>query len=260
MAAARATMDGPPVPSAPTLGGMTPHPSDRRTPVFCLDEVEIFRDLAPQEMAAIAARAGMRTLARGSLVWSPSDGREVLYIVKSGRVRLVRSTAAGRTLTLAVLGPGSLFGQMSLLGQDMRASSAEAFDDMVLCEMSELDVRSLLLSDPRIAARITEGLGRRLAELENRLADALLKSAPQRVAATLATLAEAGPAPSWLSGLRGREVRLTHAQLADLVGTTRETTTKVLGDLQAGGVVVLRRGSVVVVNVDALRRRSEGPP
>ncbi|MFC5382065.1 Crp/Fnr family transcriptional regulator [Aquipuribacter nitratireducens] len=237
---------------------MTPEPGTRQ-PVFCLNEVEILRDLDQQEMESIAARAAMRVLERGSLVWSPIDGREVLYIVKSGRVRLLRSTADGRTMTLAVLGPGALFGQMRLLGQDMRTSSAEAFEDVVLCQMTEADVRSLLLADPRIAARITEGLGRRLAEVEQRLADALLKSAPQRVAATVATLAGAGPSSSRLTGPRGQEVRLTHAQLADLVGTTRETTTKVLGDLQSRGLVALRRGKVVVLDVERLQLLSEEP-
>ncbi len=242
-----------------TFAGVTLEPGAIRQPVFCLDEVEILRDLDQREMESIAARAAMRVLERGSLVWSPSDGREVLYIVKSGRVRLVRSAADGRTMTLAVLGPGALFGQMRVLGQDMRSSSAEAVEDVVLCQMTESDVRSLLLADPRIAARITEGLGRRLAEVEQRLADALLKTAPQRVAATLATLAGAAPSPARLTGPRGHEVRLTHAQLADLVGTTRETTTKVLGDLQARGVVALRRGTVVVLDVEALHQLSEDP-
>jgi len=234
------------------VSGVTVEPGTTPPPVFCLDEVEILRDLNQREMEAIAARAPMRAMQRGSLVWSPADGREVLYIVKSGRVRLLRSTADGRTMTLAVLGPGALFGQMRLLGQDMRSSSAEAYEDVVLCQMSEADVRSLLLADPRVAARITEGLGRRLAEVEQRLADALLKTAPQRVCATLATLAAAAPTGPRLAGHRGHEVRLTHAQLADLVGTTRETTTKVLGDLQARGLVLLRRGKVVVLDVPGL--------
>jgi CRP-like cAMP-binding protein len=232
---------------------------DDPLPVFCLDETEILRDLDRRERASIAARAPMRALPRGSLVWSPAGGVEVLYIVKSGRVRLVRSAPDGRTLTLAVLGPGALFGQLRLLGQDMGHSSAEAIDDVVLCQMGEREVRSLLLSDPRIAARITEGLGRRLAEVEQRLADALLKTAPQRVAATLAVLAASGPAAPRLAGSHGREVRLTHAQLADLVGTTRETTTKVLGDLRTRGTVALRRGRVVVLDVDALRELAEAP-
>ncbi|MGF1647066.1 MAG: Crp/Fnr family transcriptional regulator [Kineosporiaceae bacterium] len=232
---------------------------DDPLPVFCLDESEILRDLDRRERASIAARAPMRALPRGSLVWSPARGAEVLYIVKSGRVRLVRSAPDGRTLTLAVLGPGALFGQLRLLGQDMGRSSAEALDDVVLCSMNEVEVRSMLLSDVRIAARITEGLGRRLAEVEQRLADALLKTAPQRVAATLTVLAVSGPASPRLAGAPGREVRLTHAQLADLVGTTRETTTKVLGDLQDRGAVTLRRGRIVVLDVDALSELAEAP-
>jgi len=229
-------------------------------PVFCLDEVEIMRDLDRQEIADIAARAPMRTVERGGLIWSPTDGREVLYIVKQGRVGLVHSTPDGRTITVAVLGPGALFGQMRLLGQDMRSSTAEALDDLVLCQMSETDVRSMLLADPRIAARITEGLGRRLADVEQRLADALLRTAPERVASVLAALALGAPTPVRLAGPRGREVRLTHAQLADLVGTTRETVTRVLGELQARGVVALRRGMVVVLDVEALRGSSTSPP
>jgi CRP/FNR family transcriptional regulator, cyclic AMP receptor protein len=247
-----------PVGPAPrTVTVVTVEPGASPQPVFCLTELEILQDLDVQEMANIAARAPMRALERGSLVWSPADGREVLYIVKSGRIRLVRTGADGRTLTLAVLGTGSLFGQMRLLGQDMRSTSAEAVDDVVLCQMSESDVRALLLSDVRVAARITEGLGRRLADLEQRLADAVLKTAPQRVAASLANLAAAAPTPARLTGPRGREVRLTHAQLADLVGTTRETTTKVLGELQSRGVVALRRGTVVVVDLEELRRLSD---
>lgn len=228
-----------------------------REPVFCLSEVEILRDLDDAERARIADRAPMRALERGSRIWSPADGRQVLNIVKAGRVGLVRSAPGGRSATLAVLGPGAIFGQMPLLGQDMRSTTAEALDDVVLCQMSEADVRSLLLGDPRVAARVTEGLGRRLAELEERLADALLKTAPQRVASTVAALALSAPAPARFPGPRGREVRLTHAQLADLVGTTRETTTKVLGDLQDLGVVALRRGRVVVLDATRLHELAD---
>ena len=104
--------------------------------------------------------------------------------------------------------------------------------------MSRTDVDRLLLSDPRIAARIAEILGRRVAELETRLSDTVLKSAPDRIAGSLARLADRD----------GASVRLTHEQLADLVGTTRETVTKVLGDLASRGLVQQKRGRIVVTN------------
>lgn len=221
-------------------------------PVFCLSEVEIFADLSAQEMADLAAAAPMRTVPAGTLLWSPHDPHTVLFIVKAGSVCIYRLSPEGRRLTLAVLGPGALFGEMPLVGQRMGDGFAEALEPSVLCLMSEQDVTSMLIADSRIAGRIITGLGRRLAEVEQRLADTVLKPVPQRLAAVLCQLVEAAP-ETGLLGYRGPEIRLTHEQIADLVGTTRVTTTKLLGDLRASGLVRLRRGGVVVVNRDRLR-------
>ncbi len=107
--------------------------------------------------------------------------------------------------------------------------------------MSRADVQRLLLSDPRISVRVAEFLGSRVADLERRLGDTVLRSAPARIAATLARL-----------GRDGGAIRLTHSQLADLVGTSRETTTKVLGDLADRDMVSLRRGRILVRSAEAL--------
>jgi CRP/FNR family cyclic AMP-dependent transcriptional regulator len=224
--------------------------------VFCLSEVEIFQDLSAREMADLAAAAPMRTVPAGTLLWSPHEPHTVLFIVKVGSVCLYRLSPEGRRLTLAVLGPGALFGEMDLVGQRMGDGFAEALEPSVLCLMSEHDVRTLLLADGRIAGRIIAGLGRRLAEVEQRLADTVLKPVPQRLAAVLCQLVEAAPETGLLSP-RGPEIRLTHEQLADLVGTTRVTTTKLLGDLRDAGVVRLRRGGVVVLDRDRLRSAAD---
>ncbi len=228
-------------------------------PVFCLAESELFRDFSGEEMASITARAGMQAVDAGTVVWSPAAPQPVLFIVKAGRVSLYRLAAGGRRLTLAILGPGGVFGQMPLVGQRMGQGYAETLEPSVLCLMSEQDVREMLLTDPRIAGRITEGLGRRLAEVEQRLADTVLKSAPQRVAAVLLRLSSAPAAPGLLRA-RPAEVRLTHEQLAELVGTTRETTSKVLGDLKDAGAVRLRRGGVVVLDRSRLQAAADDLP
>ncbi len=239
--------------TADARGGSMPSSS---VPVFCLTEVEVFQDLSPQEMADLAAKAPMRTAAAGTLLWSPHEPHSVLFIVKAGSVRIYRLSPEGRRLTIAVLGPGSLFGEMEVMGQRMGDGFAEAREPSVLCLMSEHDVRTLLLADSRIAARIIYGLGRRLTDVEQRLADAVLKPAPQRLAAVLCQLVEAAPEGGLLSP-RGPEIRLTHEQLADLVGTTRVTTTKLLGDLRDAGILRLRRGGVVVLDRHRLRSAAD---
>lgn len=133
---------------------------------WCIAEVDIFRDLSETEMDAIAAAAPMKTYAAGELLYSPHQPCETLFILKRGRIRVFRVSADGRALTTAIIAPGTIFGEMVLLGQRMYDNFAEALDEVVVCVMSRTDVHRLLLADARIATRITEILGRRLTDLD----------------------------------------------------------------------------------------------
>jgi CRP/FNR family transcriptional regulator, cyclic AMP receptor protein len=225
----------------------TPSGIEATARTWRLSEMDLFADLSEVEMQAIATAAPMRKVDRGVLLYAPHRPLEVLYIVKAGRVRVYRTASDGRSLTTAILGPGELFGQMPMLGQRMDDAYAQMLDPGVICLMSRTDVARLMFTDPRIVARITALLGARIANLETRLTDTALKPVPARVCSLLATLAGSPPAP----------VRLTHDQLADLVGTTRETTTKVLGDLRGRHLIRLRRGRVDVLDPVALLALAE---
>jgi CRP/FNR family transcriptional regulator, cyclic AMP receptor protein len=214
---------------------------------WCLSEVDIFADLSAAEIEAIAAEAPMKTYAAGELLFSPHNPVETLFILKRGRVRIFRVSADGRALTTAIMTPGTIFGEMVLLGQRMYANYAEALDDAVVCVMSRTDVQRLLLSDARIAARITAILGERLVELERRLSDTVFKTVSQRIATTLAMLA--GQERRYGVGSRATVVTLTHEQVAALVGTSRETATRILNDFADRGLIRLARGRITLLDM-----------
>jgi CRP-like cAMP-binding protein len=210
--------------------------------IWCMSEVDIFADLDETEMDALSEAAPMAQFSAGELIYSPHQPLQQLFILKGGRVRIFRLSPDGRALTTAIVTPGTIFGEMVIIGQQMHDSFAEALDDVAVCVMGTADVQTLLLGDARIAARISETLGRRLAQVEQRLSDAIFKSVPQRIAGTLSVLADS-------RGIRaGLQVRLTHEQLAALAGTSRETTTKVLGELADQGLIVLGRGRITIVD------------
>ncbi|WP_079080640.1 Crp/Fnr family transcriptional regulator [Streptomyces ardesiacus] len=225
---------------------------DRR---WCLSEVDIFRDLSEREMDAIAAAAPMKAYAAGEMLYIPQQPCEVLFILKRGRVRIFRVSADGRALTCAILNPGTIFGEMLLLGQRMYGNYAEALDEVTVCVMHRAEVDRFLLSDARIATRITEILGQRLADLEQRLSDSVFKSVPQRVATTLLTLMSEheGSGLPLRPGAKHPQVALTHEQLAAVAGTSRETVTKVLHQFADQGMIRLARGRITVAKVEQLR-------
>ncbi|WP_205855859.1 Crp/Fnr family transcriptional regulator [Phytoactinopolyspora endophytica] len=217
---------------------------------WCLTEVDIFCDLSDQEMQVIADNAPMRTYTAGEVLFSPHSPVETLFILKRGRIRVFRVSEDGRALTTAIITPGTIFGEMVLLGQSMYDNFAEAIDESVVCVMSKADVHKFLMADQRIASRIAATLGQRLAEMERRLTESVFKSVPQRVASTLHTLAQDSPRSGVLT--RGQQITLTHEQLAALVGTSRETATKVLGEFAEQGLLRLARGRITVLDAAAL--------
>ncbi len=221
-----------------------------------LTEVDIFRDLSPEEIDVLGKYAPMREVGAGTLFYSPLDPTEVLFILKAGRVRLYHLSPDGKALTTAILESGTIFGEMALLGQGLSGSYAEALTPCVLCLMSRADVITLLLGDPRIALRITEMLGRRLIDAEQRWSESTFQSLPQRMAGLLLRLAQEPRVR--LFGTGAPEVRYTHEQLAEMIGTYRETATKILNDFRAAGWVELRRGKIVILDREALQHVDPG--
>ncbi|WP_017601450.1 Crp/Fnr family transcriptional regulator [Nocardiopsis lucentensis] len=210
---------------------------------WCLSETALFQDLERERMEEISARVPLRSIWPGQTVRVPHETLEALYVVKRGHVRLFQVLEDGRTVTTAIAGPGSVFGHMALLGLRMGGTWCEAVAEGQLCVMSADDVRRLLLWDPRVAVRLIEQLGARITDLEERLTDTVGKNVPERTAATLCRLVE--PLDP---GHRPVAVRLTHEQLSRLTGTTRERTTRALGELARRRLVRPRRGTLLVLD------------
>ncbi len=209
-----------------------------------LRKIDIFRDLSHAEIEQIDRQTRMTTVRRGQVIYRQEDTAEGLFLLKRGRVRLSRLSPSGKKLEVAILEPGTFFGEMPLLGVKMRSASAEAVDDSLLCVMSEADVERLVLTKPRVGLRMIEVLGHRLAAAEAKLEEFAYRSAASRIAAALLRHAGGGVIDD-----------MSHQDLADTVGVHRETATKILDEFEAAGLVALGRRRVQVLDADGLRRR-----
>ncbi|MGE3192015.1 MAG: Crp/Fnr family transcriptional regulator [Microbacteriaceae bacterium] len=217
-------------------------------PFSCLSEVELFADLSADEIAAFDRMAPARSFSNGDIVFSQSQPITALFILKKGRVRIFRVTEDGKALTMAILEPGAVFGEMLLVGQRMYDNYAEAIEDTQICQLSVQDVERHMLSDPRIAIRVSRYLGDQVARLEERLTDLALRPLIARAASTLVRLSGSQRA----SRLGHVTIRLTHDQLAGLLGATRESTSKTMADLASRGLIRQARGRIILVDLDGL--------
>jgi CRP-like cAMP-binding protein len=139
---------------------------------------------------------------------------------------------------------------MALLGQGMQDSFAEAMEKSVLYTLNKRDVQDVLLSDPRVSRRLLELVSHRLEDTEKKLAEFAFKNVPQRLASLLLQLAHGAPRAN--DGGVSLPVRYTHQQLAEMIGTYRETVTKVLNDFRQQGWIRIDHGRILLVDVVAL--------
>lgn len=216
----------------------------------CLNAVDLFADLSPAELEHLQLMVPERLFRAGELVFSQSEPVTSLFVLRSGRVRIFRVTEDGKALTMAILEPGAVFGEMLLVGQRMYDNYAEAIEESVICQLTSEDVERHLIADPRIAVRISRLLGEQVARLEERLTDLALRPLSARTAKTLLTLADAAR-PSKLR--QPSAIRITHEQLAGLLGATREATSKTMAEFAAEGLIKQSRGRITVRDRDRLR-------
>ncbi len=218
--------------------------SDVHAKLGLLRAADLFRGLDDAQMSHVEKVTVMSRCERGRLVYSPGDSQEALFLLKDGLVHLYRITPEGKRLTTAVIEPGTLFGNMAFTGTSMAENFAEAQADSILCVMSRHDLEQLILEYPSIGVHLLDTLSLRLQELEARLEEGLLRDMRARVASALLRMQEHQGSD---------DVTTTHQELADSLGTYRETVSHTLGQLQEDGCVRLGRGKITIRDAAALR-------
>jgi CRP/FNR family cyclic AMP-dependent transcriptional regulator len=222
---------------------------DRSSKIGYLKMVDIFQDLSEDEIEEIDRATTMSTCRRGRIFYMPEDTSEVLFLLKEGRVQLYRISPDGKKLVIATIGPGTIFGEMALIGQGMHNTFAEATEECVLCVMSREDVERLLVTKPKVALRIFEALGTRLKETEARLEEIAFKGIPARLASLLLQLADEQGGDT-ITGM-------THQDMGEQIGTYRETTTQTLNTFKAEGLIDIGRKRITLLDREGLERIGE---
>jgi CRP/FNR family transcriptional regulator len=223
--------------------------------VELLRSVPLFADLEEGELERFSQVAVPRSFPAGTRVFHEGDSSDACYIVSEGSFRVTREHSDGRAITLATLGPGEIFGELAMLDGDTRSASAESITDGTLLALPANDVRSLLARNPEIALKLVAGLVRRLRAANMRLSRQSFQTVPSRVAGILAQLSREGQdsGPDGDGEMSEVTIRMNQTDLAQLAGTSRESVSRFLAELERAGVVRSGRGRVTVLQPNKLR-------
>src|ERR687893_1760513 len=204
---------------------------------------DLFRDLSAEELGEIDRFTHTRRFPKNSVLYTPGETGESLFLLKEGAVQIYRPSPEGRKLVIAHLLPYSFFGEMSCIGQGMYDTFAEVTEDSTIVTMNCEVLNRLLVSKPEIARRILEAFGRRVLAAERQLEDTVFKGIPARVAALLLRSAEGDSVDG-----------LTHQDIAERLGVYRETATNALNELKAADLISIGRKHITILDRERLAR------
>jgi len=194
-----------------------------------------------------------RTFRKRELIYGRGDAADCLFVLESGRVKLYRLTPDGREVAVGIVEPGEPFGEEPAVGAEVRELYAEALAPTRVRIIGKTQLREWVRDRPDVLIEITRSLWLRLGDVERQIENLVFRKVTHRLAGLLVQWAEKYGEPT-KQGLRLR-IRLTHQEMASLIGSSRETVTLTLGQLLDDGLIgydAIDRRSIVVPDLDRL--------
>lgn len=223
-----------------------------------LKKCSVFSDLTPNQIQSVEAECFSREFSRGEVIYLPSDMGDSVLLLARGRVRIYHVTHEGKQAILGFVEPGELFGELSAFSGSPREEYAEATEKSLVVLMPRQVVRKLMNHHPSVSMKLTGLFGLRLKRMERRLKSLLFRSSRDRLVHLLLELAERYGRHTADGVLIAQ--RISHQDMAAIIGATRETVTITLGELQAEGVLEINRRRITLKDCDGLALSADFGP
>lgn len=217
-----------------------------------LRRTSLFSAAGDDALRPLAGHAFRRRLAAGQILFTEGEPSEHLFVVRSGRIRIVVSSPHGDELTLSVLGPGDTFGELSVIDGGARSATAEALDAVELLAVGAAEARQLLEREPALLLAVAAELAASVRRLTGNAGDLVFLDLPRRLAKLL--LGEAAPGPD---GRPRAAIGMSQSGLAARLGVARQSLNRALTGLVRRGWIATEGADVILLDPSALRRFAE---
>jgi CRP/FNR family transcriptional regulator, cyclic AMP receptor protein len=197
-----------------------------------------------QKLEEVLDRLPKRNFKKGDSVFPSNVKGPVLFLIRSGSVRITRQSVSGHQFDVKTLEPGTIFGEMPAAGQSMLGAQAVADEQTKVALINASDFEKVAAASPSVALNVVRQIGPRLVDAERRHEQAAFQPVTSRIAALLLKLANKD----------GDIVGHTHQEMADMLGVYRETVTNAIAELKADNLIKVGRKRIKLINREAVQR------
>jgi CRP/FNR family cyclic AMP-dependent transcriptional regulator len=216
-----------------------------------LSRSPLFSDLTPEEVGGLLKYAVTKRVAAGGIAFHKGGPGNEMFALISGGVKIVTLSDEGKEVVLAILAPGDVFGELSMIDGRARTATVVAVENSALLVLERSQVIPFLERHPKVAIKMLEGICKRLRMTDELLEDVVFLDLPSRLAKRLLSLAEHYGKNTGQG--RRIELKLSQAEIGNMVGTSRESVNKQLRMWGDEGVISMERGHITVLQPNKLK-------
>ena len=205
-----------------------------------LKAVPLFASFPEDQLRMLTTVVTRKSTPRSTTIMAGGDPTDSLYIVLSGRLKVMMSDAEGKEVILSILGPGEIFGEMGLIDDEPRSATVVTIEPCELLSLAKRDFKNSLAENFEMSMAVMRGLVRRLREADRKIGSLALLDVYGRVARLLLDMSEN------VDGEKVVTKRLPKQDIAKMIGASREMVSRVMKDLQTGGYIEMRGSTIVL--------------
>ena len=226
-----------------------------KSKLWYLENFNLFESIDQNNMEKLNNITSMQEIKKSQPIYFAQDPSNSIFFLKKGRVKLTRTSPDGKEMIVALINPGDVFGEMSILDDTERTDYAITMDECLICAISKNDFREFSEKNPSLNLKLTKLIGFRMRKYSERIEGLIFKDAQQRVISFLLSLANE----------QGKKIGdeifvkpfLTHQDIASLTACSRQTVNSILTSLREDGIIDFDRRKLIIKNNNELRKLSE---
>jgi CRP/FNR family transcriptional regulator len=219
----------------------------------CLKDLIVFQNLDPEELELLCQNSYAKVYEKDEVIFFENDSVKKLYLLINGKVKLSMLSAEGKEKVLTILQEGDIFGELSLFDEDPHPLTAEVMEDARLLIIPWNEMEKMIIKRPSLAIKIIEALSKKTRLLTSQVRELVFQDAAGRLASLISRLAEDF----------GREIEegtvidlvLTHQEIANLIGSSRVTVTKLINKFIDDGMITIKKRKIIITDFESLGER-----
>ena len=218
--------------------------------IWYLENIDVSGIFCSEKINKTSVNHVQKDFKKGDYIYMPDQSSDKIFFISSGRVKIGNFGESGKEITKAILDKGQVFGELSMIGEEVRRDFAYAMEDSTICMLTTDEMRGLMKEHSNISLFFMKIMGSRVLEMESRLESLVFKDSRSRIIEYLIKLVQS----------RGQRVGyewvvrrfITHQEIANLTATSRQTVTTVLNELRAKELITFNRKRLLVRDLDKL--------